>query len=178
MRWRVGDVKGNRKNMYTKELLAKNVNIHTVVNQSRLEQAHAYTDNYKCLPFRKRVIKFKIHISDFATMIVKNKQFEAFIILIIGLNCITLAMNDSTKEETEAETNIEIIFQVLYTMEMVLRICSLGFVINKGAYLRSYWNQLDFICVVTGYIGMFGGGGASLAGIRAFRVLRPLRTVN
>lgn len=111
-------------------------------------------------------------------MIVKNKQFEAFIILIIGLNCITLAMSDSTKEETEAEANIEIIFQVLYTMEMVLRICSLGFVINKGAYLRSYWNQLDFICVVTGYIGMFGGGGASLAGIRAFRVLRPLRTVN
>lgn len=32
MRWRNSDVKGNRKNMYTKELLAKNVNIHTVVN--------------------------------------------------------------------------------------------------------------------------------------------------
>ena len=63
-------------------------------------------------------------------------------------------------------------------MEMVLRIIGLGFVFNKGAYLRSYWNQLDFICVVTGFIGMVGDDGASLSGIRAFRVLRPLRTVN
>ena len=61
---------------------------------------------------------------------------------------------------------------------MFLRVFSLGFVWNKNAYLRSYWNQLDFICVVTGYIGMVGGGGNSIAGIRAFRVLRPLRTVN
>lgn len=61
---------------------------------------------------------------------------------------------------------------------MALRVFSLGFVVNKGAYLRSYWNQLDFICVVTGFMGIIGGGGATLAGIRAFRVLRPLRTVN
>ena len=45
-------------------------------------------------------------------------------------------------------------------MEMILRICSLGFVFEKGTYLRSYWNQLDFICVITGYIGMIGGGGS------------------
>ena len=62
-------------------------------------------------------------------------------------------------------------------MEMIIRVLSLGFIFNKDAYLRSYWNQLDFICVVTGYIGMLGGDGASLSGIRAFRVLRPLRTV-
>ena len=45
-------------------------------------------------------------------------------------------------------------------MEMIVRILSLGFIFNKGAYLRSYWNILDFICVVTGYIGMLGGDGA------------------
>ena len=61
---------------------------------------------------------------------------------------------------------------------MFLRIFSLGFVWKKGSYLRSAWNQLDFVCVVTGYLGMIGGGDTSLNGVRAFRVLRPLRTIN
>ena len=111
-------------------------------------------------------------------MITSNKAFEFLIILIIGLNCITLAQSDQTKEETKSEATIELTFQIVYTVEMFLRIFSHGFVFNKGSYLRSPWNILDFICVVTGYIGMIGGGDTSLAGIRAFRVLRPLRTVN
>ena len=60
---------------------------------------------------------------------------------------------------------------------MSLRIFSLGFVFGPDTYLRSLWNQLDFICVVTAYLEMVGGG-ASLSGLRAFRVLRPLRFVN
>ena len=63
-------------------------------------------------------------------------------------------------------------------MEMFLRIFSLGFILNKGSYLRSYWCILDFICVTTAYLEMIGGGDTSLSGLRAFRVLRPLRFVN
>jgi len=73
---------------------------------------------------------------------------------------------------------MELAFQIIYTIEMALRILSLGFVWNKHAYLRSNWNQLDFVCVITGYIEIVGGGGASLSGLRVFRILRPLRTVN
>ena len=40
------------------------------------------------------------------------------------------------------------------------------------------WCQLDFICVTTAYLELLGGGGTSLGGLRAFRVLRPLRFVN
>ena len=90
----------------------------------------------------------------------------------------TLAQSDSTKEETDAEKNIDMVFNIIYTVEMVLRICALGFVWNKGAYLRSYWNILDFICVTTAYLEIIGSGGTSLAALRAFRVLRPLRFVN
>ena len=123
-------------------------------------------------------MNFRVTISEIAISITKKRGFEAFIILIIGLNCITLAGSDKTMEETEAEKNIELAFQIIYTIEMCLRVSSLGFVFNKGAYLRSYWNQLDFLCVVTGYIGMTGGTDTSLAAIRAFRVLRPLRAIN
>jgi len=69
-------------------------------------------------------------------------------------------------------------FTVIYTTEMMLRIFSLGFIWNKGSYMRSYWCQLDFICVSTAYLEFVGGGGTSLGGLRAFRVLRPLRFVN
>ena len=123
-------------------------------------------------------MRMRVYVTEFASTITGHKMFENFIILIIGLNCITLAMADSQVEETPTEKSIEIAFQIVYTLEMFLRVFSLGFVFGKGAYLKSYWNILDFICVVTGYMGMIGGGGSSLAGIRAFRVLRPLRTVN
>lgn len=122
-------------------------------------------------------MRIRVHVTQFSSRVTASNYFENFIILIIGLNCITLAMSDSTKQETATEANIELAFQLIYTVEMFLRIFSLGFVFNKDAYLRSYWNQLDFICVVTGYIGFIGGGDTSLASIRAFRVLRPLRTV-
>ena len=69
-------------------------------------------------------------------------------------------------------------FNVIYTVEMFLRIFSLGFIWNPGSYLRSMWCQLDFICVMTALMEYAGGGGGSLGALRAFRVLRPLRFVN
>ena len=122
--------------------------------------------------------KFRIHVSDAALALTSDKKFEGFIILVIALNCVTLAQSDSTKEETPVEKNIDLVFNIIYTVEMFLRIFSDGFIFGPGAYLKSYWCQLDFICVTTAYLEIIGGGGTSLAGLRAFRVLRPLRFVN
>jgi len=61
---------------------------------------------------------------------------------------------------------------------MFLRIFSLGFIFGNEAYLKNMWCQLDFVCVTTAYLEYVGGGGTSLGGLRAFRVLRPLRFVN
>ena len=55
-------------------------------------------------------MKVRIYITELASLITGNKLFESFIIMIIGLNCITLATFDSTKEETPMEKNIEIAF--------------------------------------------------------------------
>ena len=63
----------------------------TIVDQTRLERAHSLTDGHKCLNFRKKVLKFKIHVSDASMLITSSKYFEGFIIMIIGLNCVTLA---------------------------------------------------------------------------------------
>ena len=77
---------------------------------------------------------------------------------------------------------IENIFQALYTVEMVLKILGQGFIFNKGAYLRDYSNILDFFIVISAYISMLDTNkqtdGISLASLRVFRVLKPLRAVN
>lgn len=62
---------------------------------------------------------------------------------------------------------------------MSLKILALGFIFNKGAYIRDAWNILDFVIVMSGLVGyVFQGGGANLSVLRSFRVLRPLRTIS
>ena len=55
----------------------------------------------------------------------------------------------------------------------------MGFLFNEGAYLRSAWNQLDFIIVTFGYLSYLNVNiGIDLKTLRTFRILRPLRTVS
>ena len=63
-------------------------------------------------------------------------------------------MEDPTQEEQpEWQKQLEIVFLVLYTIEMVLKIVGLGFFFgNKKAYLRDPWNVLDFTIVMSAYL--------------------------
>ena len=36
--------------------------------------------------------------------------------------------------------------------ECLIKIFGMGFVMEKGTYLRDYWNIIDFIVVVTSFI--------------------------
>ena len=100
--------------------------------------------------------------------------------MLIVVNSIFLALEDP-KQEVQADflEASEGIFLYLYTIEMVLKILGLGFVLNRGSYLRDPWNLLDFVIVMSGYIPLFiqGNSGVNLSGLRSLRVLRPLKTV-
>ena len=63
-------------------------------------------------------------------------------------------MSDANEEPTDTENLIENIFQALYTIEMVLKILGMGFIFNQGAYLRDYFNILDFFIVTSAYMSM------------------------
>lgn len=45
----------------------------------------------------------------------------------------------------------EFIFLIIFTMEAVLKIIAYGFVLHPDAYLRNFWNVLDFSIVVIGW---------------------------
>jgi hypothetical protein len=68
---------------------------------------------------------------------------------------------------------------VFYTTEMILKIIGMGFFMGKSSYLRSPWNILDFVIVNTGLLQIFlSGTKINLSGLRAFRILRPLKTIS
>ena len=48
-RWNNADIKGRRKTGFEKQVQRSNMNIMTIVPQTRLERAHKYTDGHKCL---------------------------------------------------------------------------------------------------------------------------------
>jgi len=41
-------------------------------------------------------------------------------------------------------------FLGIFCVEATFKIVALGFILHKGSYLRSAWNIMDFVVVVTG----------------------------
>jgi hypothetical protein len=68
---------------------------------------------------------------------------------------------------------VELIFLLFFTLEMMVKIIAEGFLMHKNAYMRSAWNLLDFLVVVTGWVALFVDG----ANLSALRALKPLRSV-
>uniref|UniRef100_A0A7S3D7M4 Uncharacterized protein n=2 Tax=Palpitomonas bilix TaxID=652834 RepID=A0A7S3D7M4_9EUKA len=71
----------------------------------------------------------------------------------------------------------ELVYQILFTVEMLLKILAKGFILHKGAYLRDGWNWIDFAVVVVGWLTYIPGVG-NFTALRTIRVLRPLRTMS
>lgn len=116
-------------------------------------------------------------------IVLKHYLFENSCLAIIGVNCYCLATDDPTAQfQTQSQINFDKAFLGLYSFEMIVKIVALGFLFNKGAYLRDPWNVLDFVIVGSAWlteIQTLIGGTAdnSLGALRAFRVLRPLKAV-
>ena len=114
-------------------------------------------------------------------MIISHWLFEYCSLTVIVANSISLALEDPTNPDsgnTGFLATLDTVFLVLYSVEMGLKIIGLGFLFNKGAYLRESWNILDFIIVCSAYLQLLLSSGANLSVLRSFRVLRPLRTIS
>ena len=70
---------------------------------------------------------------------------------------------------------MRLVFLVIYTVEMVVKVLAKGFIMDRYTYLRNPWNWLDFIVIVSGFLTSIIG---NLAPLRAFRVLRALKTIS
>eukprot|EP01064_Diplonema_japonicum_P003343 TRINITY_DN1216_c1_g1_i2.p1 TRINITY_DN1216_c1_g1~~TRINITY_DN1216_c1_g1_i2.p1 ORF type:complete len:2604 (+),score=664.54 TRINITY_DN1216_c1_g1_i2:280-8091(+) len=117
--------------------------------------------------------------------VIDNVWFDRGVLLLIILNGFALVLDDPLFNDVdwlqEVTSVSEITFQALFTIEMVLKILALGFVMHPGSYLRSdpvpFWNRLDFLIVLSGYAALAAGSG-NFTALRLLRCLRPLRTMN
>ena len=70
----------------------------------------------------------------------------------------------------------EYFFAIVFLVEFILKIIGMGFILEKGTYLRDGWNILDFSVVFLGWLSM-GLASGSISGIKVVRTLRPLKAI-
>jgi hypothetical protein len=99
---------------------------------------------------------------------------------VIVVNSLVLALDNEVYIITKYAEDIDFIFLIIYTIEMILKIIAMGFFMRAHSYLRDTWNVLDFLVVILGWISLnfATDDGADISAIRVIRILRPLRTIN
>ncbi|KAJ6660386.1 hypothetical protein lerEdw1_017809 [Lerista edwardsae] len=122
--------------------------------------------------------------------IITHKMFDHVVLVIIFLNCITIAMERPKIEPHSAEriflTLSNYIFTAIFLAEMTIKVVALGLCFGEKAYLRSSWNILDgilvLISVVDILVSMVSDSGTKILGmlrvLRLLRTLRPLRVIS
>lgn len=117
--------------------------------------------------------------------ITHSNTFESIIVFIIFLNSLVLAMTDYGDRENLTDYNktlemISLVFSYIFTLEFILKVIAMGFIVHRKSYLRDPWNCLDFLVVLGGLTEIFAGnkGGGSVRAFRVLRVLRPLKSIN
>ena len=73
--------------------------------------------------------------------IVFNRWFDRLILLTIFANCICLAIEDPSLETPDPVIEVfDMVFLVIFSIEMVLKIIAQGFAMEPHSYLRDPWN--------------------------------------
>lgn len=118
--------------------------------------------------------------------IMKHKMFDNFIMLLIALSSVKLAADsylvylDADAPEVKVSEQVDIVLNILFTFECLIKQVALGTIMEEGSYFRESWNQLDGFIVFTSLLDM------SLTGVevpvikilRLLRTLRPLRVIS
>jgi len=115
--------------------------------------------------------------------LIDHQAFEGVILCLISFNIITMMLDTpGIREQPGVETLVmvlEIIFQTLFTVEMLLKVFALGLIMHEHSYLRSAWNVGDCVIVLFGFVAYaLERRFRALRLIRVFRLLRALSKVS
>lgn len=115
--------------------------------------------------------------------LISQRWFDNFVlVLIIVSSALMLAEDPVNPDATRNKIfeKMEYGFIALFTLEMLLKIIALGLVLHPRAYLRSGWNILDAVVVISSLlsIALAGSGIGFVRVLRILRILRPLRVIN
>ena len=72
-----------------------------------------------------------------------NNWFDRIILWIIFANCLFLALDKEFEGITKVADDIDLVFLLIYTLEMILKIIAMGFFMRAHSYLRDPWNVVS-----------------------------------
>lgn len=84
--------------------------------------------------------------------IITHKNFDNIVLVIIVANSVCLAMIDYVDDDAPINIRIgyaNVFFNIAFGLECILKVIGMGYVFDKGSYLRDPWNWLDFTVVVS-----------------------------
>lgn len=164
---------------------------------------YADKGTYVVVDNNKMVYRFSMHyalyifgplnpIRRMTTQILTKSLFSQLIMTTIIINCMCMV---KTKKQDDKlghilDTYVEQIFLAIYTVEMLIKVLSRGFVLSGFTYLRDSSNILDIVVIATAYVEIAmtltstsepGSKTTTIPGmnaLRAFRVLRALKAIS
>ena len=119
----------------------------------------------------------------FMTKVVNHSLFNLILFLFILANCIVLCIDNQfvnpDSKRAKAIKYLNYIFNILFIIEAIMKIISLGFIFTKKAYLRNIINIIDFFCIIIGLIDIFSSSDSLryLRTLRAIRSVKPIRLI-
>lgn len=130
----------------------------------------------------------------FSRKMIRHPWFDRFILALIIISSMLMAIDGPETEENKNLSLglfiIDVVFTILFTIEVILKIQALGIVCHPTAYMRDAWNILDFVIVAASLANLsmeaitrlqlteFGSKLGFLKILRLLRILRPLRMIN
>ncbi|XP_055598215.1 muscle calcium channel subunit alpha-1 isoform X2 [Uranotaenia lowii] len=119
----------------------------------------------------------------FCHWLCNHSTFGNIILVCIMFSSAMLAAEDplnANSERNQILNYFDYFFTSVFTIELVLKLISYGFLFHDGAFCRSAFNLLDLLVVCVSLISMFFSSGAIsvIKILRVLRVLRPLRAIN
>uniref|UniRef100_A0A7M4FF51 Voltage-dependent L-type calcium channel subunit alpha n=1 Tax=Crocodylus porosus TaxID=8502 RepID=A0A7M4FF51_CROPO len=123
--------------------------------------------------------RFRVHCH----RIVNDNIFTNLILFFILLSSISLAAEDPVRHysfRNQILFYFDIVFTVIFTIEIALKMTAYGAFLHKGSFCRNYFNILDLLVVSVSLIS-FGIQSSAINVVkilRVLRVLRPLRAIN
>ena len=112
------------------------------------------------------------------------KIFKFFVLVAVLINAVIMAIHSfkfridtSMDEITSLEDLSSKIFVSIFMIEFSVKVVAMGYVLQKNSYLRSGWNVLDFVCLLTGLLEQTPLNVDTFMWLRTLRVLKPLRSV-
>jgi len=178
-----GFVKQTKKKVKNDKLMDESFDLEDIAKKKKKEEAQKQKKpDYWGIECQRSfyILHYKNIIRKVCYKMTNHYLFENIVLALIITSSTKLAYDTyiidvpSNDIRKKISNGLDLFFTFFFLFEAIVKCISLGFVQDKGSYLRESWNQLDFFIVVASLFDL-AFNGINIPAIRILRLLRTLR---